>query len=114
MALLRRLLRTAGARTLLGIVSIYAIWQVFVTIQAPLKIDDAVASTVDQRGRVDVSVKLGFPPVRYHILVIQDYGRISRTSGETVEVRSVELEDVRELARFYWVDSISPLADADR
>ncbi len=109
MPLLRRLARTAGGRVL-AVVAVLALgWQAFVSVQVPMKIDDRLE---EQPGRIDVVVTLNFPPERYHILVVQDYGRISRTTGHELVLRSTDLERIRELARFYWVRSIHPAEPA--
>ncbi|MGH9051978.1 MAG: hypothetical protein ACRDWX_02995 [Acidimicrobiia bacterium] len=107
--LLARLLGTTGGRTVLFVLILYMAFQATIYALAPSKVDEAVHQAVDAEGRVDVLVELNFPPERFHILVMQDYGRVTGTEGEAVEVRGISLEGVQELARKFWVRRIRPL-----
>ncbi len=86
-------------------------WQVWLAVQAAPKIPSDLQQYASPRGTVDLRVTLRFPPERFHILMFQKFGRISGTAGDAVEVRSVRVERVREIARFYWVRSITPLRE---
>ena len=54
-------------------------------------------------------VTLPFPPERFHVLVFQRYGRVSGTQDNSIEVRGVRREDLRAVARHYWVTKVEPL-----
>jgi hypothetical protein len=110
MRLLRRLLRTQAGRTLFVVLVCYGAYTLWAMYQAEGKIHDDVPALVDERGRVDVEVELAFSPERFHILVIQDHGRIRRTLGDVVHVRA-ELDDLRRLARRHWIVEIRPAED---
>ncbi len=45
------------------------------------------------------------------VLTFQRFGRVSGTRDNAVEVRSVPLERVRQISRFYWVLRIVPLQE---
>lgn len=106
MPLLRKLLTTTGARMLMIGVLLAVSYQVWLTAQAGGKLDAAIESSVDARGQVNLEVELGFPPERFHILHLQDHGRIRRTDGNVVELRSVSLDSTQQLARTYWIREI--------
>lgn len=108
MHLLRRFLASTGGRTVIIAALLVSLYQGWLTIQAPGKIDPAVWDGIDRRGRVSIEVEFGFAPERFHILHLQEIGRIRRTRGSVVEVRSVEVRSVGELARNYWVKEIRP------
>lgn len=102
-----------AARVVMVLVVLAALWQLWLTAQAGPKIPPDLAEHVDRRGTVDLQVQLRFPPERFHVLMFQRFGRVSGTEGRTVEVRGVAHARVREIARFYWVERISVLADEE-
>jgi hypothetical protein len=108
---LRTLVKTTGGQVLIVVVVAYLIFQAWSVVQAGPKIDNRIPQLVDQRGRVNVRVELNFRPERFHILTLQDYGRVTGTDGNTVEVRGITLDGVRDLARKYWVRRIEPLPE---
>lgn len=110
MQLVRRLLRTQAGRTLFVVLVCYGAYTLWSIYQAEAKIDGRVAELGDQRGRVDVEIELVFTPERFHVLVIQDHGRIRRTIGNVVHVRA-ELDDLRRLARRHWILEVRPAED---
>lgn len=105
----RRVLASRPARLLLFIALVVAAWQGWLAYQAGPKIPQDLERYVSARGTVDLVVTLRFPPERFHILMFQRFGRVSGTRGNSVEVRSVPAQRVREIARFYWVQQIAPL-----
>ncbi|HXF82267.1 MAG TPA: hypothetical protein VNN19_05900 [bacterium] len=99
-------------RTFLVLAAIAAaavLWQVWLAVQAAPKIPPDLAGRAGPRGTVDLQVQLRFPPERFHILMLQRFGRVSGTDGRLVELRGVPLARVREIARFYWVERIAIL-----
>ena len=92
-------------RIAMGAVLLYLAWQVWLTLAAPAKIDARLADA----ERVNVLVTLPFAPERFHVLVFQRYGRVSGTRDNAVEVRGVRGQDLRSIARHYWVRRIEPL-----
>jgi len=53
-------------------------------------------------------VTLGFAPEDFHMRVFQAHGIVSGVRGTTVLLNRVPPEDVRQIARYYWVQRISP------
>jgi len=112
--MLRRLLASRVIRLLFALLLITAAWQGWLTWQAGPKIPPDLEAHVSPRGTVDLLVTLRFPPERFHILMFQRFGRVSGTRDNAVEVRSVPVERVREIARLYWVRQIAPLVEEIR
>ena len=104
------ILRSRKAMTLLALLAAYALWEMWLTIDAPKK----VAGEFPARDRVNVLVTLPFAPERFHVQVFQGYGRVSGTNDNTVEVRGVKRKDLGAVARPYWVRSVEPLREDQR
>jgi hypothetical protein len=104
--LLRRLIGTTGGRTVLAVTALILVYQVWLSLQAPGKIDDAFA---DESDPVDAQVTLRFQPERWHILQLQEHGRVTGTDGEVLELRRTTKDSVREIARYHWVARIEVL-----
>ena len=109
--MLRRLRAARAMRLLLVILLITVAWQGWLTWQAGSKIPPDLEAHVSPRGTVDLLVTLRFPPERFHILMFQRFGRVSGTRHNAVEVRSVPVSRVRQIARLYWVRRIAPLKE---
>ena len=92
-------------RILLAVAGCYVAWQVWLTIAAPYKIADFAGES----EKVNILVTLPFPPERFHVQLFQTYGRVSGTQDNAVEVRGVKREDLRTVARPYWVTRVEPL-----
>lgn len=101
------LLRTRPVRSILVVVVVVAVYQVWITVQAGGKVADDVGSDPGPNGRFEIDVHLGFPPERFHILKLQDHGRITGTDGDVVHLRSVSPAGVDAVARWYWIDKIT-------
>lgn len=106
MSLLRAAVNSRRGRILIGVVCLIGLWQAWLSLSAPAKISDEIATGA---VRVDVVVTLAFPPERFHIEHFQRMGRVSRTDGPTMEVRGVRPRDLRSLARPFWVRRVEPL-----
>jgi hypothetical protein len=107
MKLARSILSSSGGKILLLGLLGWLLFQTWTVLAAPAKIDPSLDTTAS-RGLVDISVQLNFPPERFHILKLQEYGRLVGTSSDAVQLRRVPLADVNEIARLYWVKSIQP------
>jgi hypothetical protein len=86
-----RLLRHRTALFLLIVTALWIGWEGFLAASAPGRVDAAVRLALDREPRINVAVALGFPPVR----------------GTTVLLNRVRPEDVRRIARYYWVRRIT-------
>jgi hypothetical protein len=101
----RDALGSRKTHVLLAVAAFYLGWQVWLTIAAPTKLVDLGA-----RGdRVNILVTLSFPPERFHVQLLQTYGRVSGTEDNAVEVRGVKRADLTSIARPYWVRRVEPL-----
>jgi len=108
---LRGFVATRQGRWLVAAVVVVVAWQGWIASQASAKMPADLAVHVSPRGTVDLRVTLRFPPERFHTLMLQRFGRVSGTEGDTIEVRGVPAERVRGIARFYWVRQITPFRD---
>jgi hypothetical protein len=110
MRLLYTIWRSGRGRAILITIAGYFAWQLWLTLAAPGKVAPGVWT---QTPRVDVLVTLPFPPERFHVLIFQQYGRVSGTQDNSVEVRGVKQTDLRSLARPYWVKKVEPLSGGE-
>lgn len=85
---------------------LFAAWQTHLSLSAPAKV---AASLRAGAPKVNVLVVLPFTPDRFHVMAMQQFGRVSGTEGTSIEVRGVKQGDLSRLARPFWVSSIDPL-----
>ena len=102
----REALKSRKTHVLLALLVLYIGWLVWLTIAAPGKV---ATEFPPDKQRVNVLVTLPFPPERFHVQVFQNYGRVSGTQDNTIEVRGVKRADLVALARPYWVRRVEPL-----
>ena len=104
--MLRDVLKSRKTHVLLTIVALYLVWQVWLTLAAPAKIATGFPTGSQS---VNILVTLPFPPERFHVQVFQNFGRVSGTQDNAVEVRGVKRSDLAAVARHYWVRRVEPL-----
>lgn len=104
MTLARSLIRSRKAHIVLGVVALYVLFRVWEIVAAPSKI----VGEFPERRRVDAIVVLPFAPERFHIARFQEFGRVSGTNGNTVEVRGVLRSELNKLAQPFWVQRVEP------
>lgn len=85
---------------------LYAVWQIHLGLSAPGKVSESLR---DGKGKVNVQVVLPFTPDRFHVIAMQQFGRVSGTEDTSIEVRGVKRDDLSSLARPFWVKRIEPL-----
>jgi hypothetical protein len=102
-----RLLRHRTVLFLLVVAALWGGWQTFLAASAPGRLDGSVRLALDREPRINVSVALGFPPEDFHVRLFQGYGVVSGVRGTTVLLNRVRPEDVRRIARYYWVRRIT-------
>lgn len=107
--MLHDVIRSRRFHILLAIAGFYLAWQLWLTLAAPQKITGLAGESV----KVNILVTLPFPPERFHVQRFQTYGRVSGTQDNAVEVRGVKREDLRTVARPYWVTRVEPLKPGD-
>jgi len=106
MSMMRDAIASPRTKVVLVVIAAIVGWQVWLSVAAAGKIADDIPT--DTR-RVDVLVTLNFPPERFHIQKFQKIGRVSGTSGNSVQVRGVNRADLSTLARPFWVTRVEPL-----
>ena len=106
MSLVLDAVRSTRARVVFAVVLAWAIFQLWLTLAAPGKISPELAGTSD---KLNVQIELPFMPERFHILVFQQYGRVSGTDEHSVELRGVKRTDLTSVARPYWVTTVGPI-----
>lgn len=106
--LVRRIFTNRVARRLLIVAALLITYQVWLLVQSTGKVEPGVGENPGSDGRFPVDVVLDFPPERFHILELQNHGRISGTDDTVVHLGSVSPAGTDALARLYWVDSIAP------
>ncbi|WP_205857325.1 hypothetical protein [Phytoactinopolyspora endophytica] len=104
----RKLIGTVGGRTLVVLVALLIAYQVWITVSAGGKIADGVKDEPDRRGRYTIDVELGFPPERFHMLDLQEYGAIRGTDDNVLHLHQVTEDGIDAIARKYWVNEIRP------
>jgi hypothetical protein len=100
-------LRHRTAAFLLVVAVGWGTWEAYLRWSAPGRIDPAVERALARAPAVNVAVTLGFAPEDFHIRLFQTYGVVSGVQGTTVRLDRVRAEDVRRLARYYWVRRIA-------
>lgn len=106
--LARRLVTTTGGRTVLAVLVVLIAWQLHLVVQAGPKISEDLRA---ESGQVDAEVTLRFPPERFHILRLQEFGRVTSTTPHGVHLRRTTVDDLHGVARFHWVVRIEPLEE---
>ena len=91
----------------LAVFLLWAGYKGWMLYEAPGRVEPGLIERAERDGAIDIVVQLSFPPERFHVLKIQDMGRIGRVNGKMIEVRSVTADNIRKLARsFYWITMI--------
>jgi hypothetical protein len=106
--LLRAAVRHRSVMFLLAAAVVWGGWELFLAVTAPGRIDPALQPSLRERAPVAVSITLGFAPENFHIRLFQSYGVVSGVRGTTVLVNRVSPDDLRRIARYYWVRRITP------
>ena len=104
--MLQDVLRSSRTHAILTLGVIYAMWQTWLILAAPAKISPDLAAGPE---RVSLLVTLRFVPERFHVQKLQQFGRVSGTEDNSVELRGVKRSDLDAIARTYWVRRIEPL-----
>ena len=107
MGLMREAVRSTRGRIVIGAVVALVLWKLGLVLLAPAKVTSGF--TPNARGQVNVLVTLRCAPERFHVLAFQQYGRVSGTRDDSIEVRGVSVANLNAVARPYWVKSVEPL-----
>lgn len=106
MKFLRLVIGSTRGKVVIAVAAALIGWQIWLSAAAGGKIAEGIP---EEGRRVDVLVTLSFPPERFHIQKFQQLGRVSGTSGNSVQVRGVNRAALRRLARPFWVERVEPL-----
>ena len=98
--------QSTQGRIVFACVLLYAVWQIHLSVSSPGKVADVLR---EGKGKVNVQVILPFAPDRFHVMAMQQFGRVSGTEDTSIEVRGVKRDDLSSLARPFWVKRIEPL-----
>ena len=101
------ILRHRTVASLLVAAVLWGGWEAFIALTAPRRIDPDLAQALTREPQAKIAVTLGFAPEEFHIRLFQTYGVVSGVRGTTVWLDRVQSDDVRRLARYYWVRRIS-------
>lgn len=107
---MRAMLKILRHRTVLFLLVaavLWGSWQTYLAVSAPRRLDPALKEALARQPLVNVAVTLGFAPEDFHIRLFQGYGVVSGVRGTTILLNRVAREDVRRIARYYWVRSIA-------
>ena len=99
-------LRHRTVRFALVVLVLAGVWEAYLTVSAPRRVDAALASALERADHVNIAVTLGFPPEDFHMRVFQSHGIVSGVRGTTVLLNRVTPDEVRRIARYYWVKRI--------
>jgi hypothetical protein len=107
-ALIRLLLRLAA--TALLVVAAFAAPSLYGMATADSKIDPRLARELgDGAYTYSVRVDLAFRPEYYHIHTLQSIGTVAGVQGDSVRLLQLTPDQVRQVARLYWVERVEPL-----
>ena len=97
-------------RTVLFLLVVAALWggfELYLAASAPRRLDAAVATALAREAPLDLAVTLGFAPEDFHVRLFQGYGVVKGVRGTTLLLGRVAPDDVRRIARYYWVRRIT-------
>src|SRR5579864_6245769 len=85
------------------LIVLVAVWSAWLHISGDAKVSPILLRNGDRK---DVVIELRFPPEKFHMLLLQELGRIQSVNGRNIHVLEVSPARIREFARHYWVASI--------
>ena len=107
MGLIAQAERSTRGRIVIAVIAALVLWKAALLLLAPGKV--AGSFTPNARGQVNVLVTLTCAPERFHVLAFQQFGRVSGTQDESIELRGVQVANLDAVARPYWVKRVEPL-----
>ena len=108
MNLVSEIARSAKGRVIFAVIAAWLGFQLWLTVMAPTKVSADLAGTSE---KVNVLIELPFTPERFHVLAVQQYGRVSGADDHSIELRGVKRTDLNAVARPYWVTSVGPIKE---
>ena len=108
MSMTADIMRSNKARLVLGVIAAWLLFQLWLTLAAPAKIAAQLGGTSE---KVNVQIELPFTPERFHLLAVQQYGRVAGADDHSIALRGVKRTDLNAVARPYWVTSVGPIKE---
>jgi hypothetical protein len=108
MSLAADALRSTKGRVVLGAIAVWACFQLWLTIAAPMKISPELKGNSE---KVNIQIELPFTPERFHVQSFQQYGRVAGADDHSIALRGVKRTDLNAVARPYWVTSVGPIKE---
>ncbi|MCC7105514.1 MAG: hypothetical protein IT307_10260 [Chloroflexi bacterium] len=103
---LQRLFSNRSLMLVLVFLLITVGWEAYGRISSQLRMSPAVQEALQTGQPVDVVLYLPFAPEQFHVKLLQKYGTVSGVSANAVTVRRVKPDDLKDLAKSYWISSI--------
>jgi hypothetical protein len=107
-----KLLRHRTIQFLLAVALLLGGYAAYGRLTAPSRIAPALQADLSRGGYADIAVRLSFKPEQYHINLFQKIGTVRGVKEDVVLIGRVRTADVERLARYYWIQHISPLPPA--
>lgn len=108
MSIARDIMRSSKTRVVLAVIVAWLIFQLWLTVAAPGKISSQLSGV---SPKVNIQVELPFAPERFHLLALQQYGRVAGADDRSIALRGVNRADLNAVARPYWVTSVGPIKE---
>jgi hypothetical protein len=100
-------LRHRTARFLVVVALLWLGWEAYLAVSASRRLDPALERELERGRVVNIAVTLGFAPEDFHIRIFQAHGIVSGVRGTTVLLNRVQVNDVRKIAQYYWVERVA-------
>lgn len=107
MWLARRVLSSSGAKALLVVLALVGAYQLWMWATASQRIEPGLLVKAESDGRIPVDIVLRFKAERFHVLKVQELGRVRRVVDNVIKVRVIDAPGIQALARnYYWIEQI--------
>lgn len=103
---MRRLLSHKSVLLLITSLLLFGGWEVYGRLSAQTRLMPAVHQALERDEQLDVVLKLPFAPEQFHVKLLQRYGTVSGVQSNTVIVRRVPPDKLKELGKSYWIERI--------
>lgn len=104
----RRWYHRRDVRFIIVVAALVGLYQGYGYLSAPDRMTPELRQALDSGAkRINIKITTEFPPEEFHMGIYQDAGSIRGTEGATTTVYRVKQNEVRDLARYYWIKRIS-------
>jgi hypothetical protein len=95
-----------SALLLLALALVFGGWEGYGQVSSQSRFTPAVHQALAGNEPVDVVLSLPFAPEQFHVKLLQRYGTVSGVQSNTVIVRRVPPDKLKELGKSYWIERI--------